>query len=107
MEYDSVAAVGDGERDVENGISVEEDEILVDAKPPLARLTSTLTVASFRDLENQQDHELGTALTQDDSHTNELSFRPVAKVDVKVRNLSVTVQTGPSFIGKLRKKAET
>ncbi|KAF3908792.1 hypothetical protein ABW21_db0207086 [Orbilia brochopaga] len=58
----------------------------------LAPLKSTLTPSSFRQLEHQRSHELQQQVSQGaEQYERDLSFRPVERVDLKVRNLSLTV----------------
>ncbi|KAK6330430.1 hypothetical protein TWF696_003526 [Orbilia brochopaga] len=89
---------GDGGNDDDDDTSTTDLEI-----SKLAPLKSTLTPSSFRQLEHQRSHELQQkAFNQGaEQYERDLSFRPVDRVDVRVRDLSLTVALGRDILSTL------
>ncbi|KAJ6255936.1 hypothetical protein Dda_9227 [Drechslerella dactyloides] len=68
----------------------------------LAPLKSTLTPSSFRKLERQRSRELQQQASHcTEQYERDLSFRPVDRVDVNVRNLSLSVALGRDLVSTL------
>ncbi|EPS45803.1 hypothetical protein H072_167 [Dactylellina haptotyla CBS 200.50] len=73
----------------------------------LAPLKSTLTATSFRKLERQRSQELQRKVTEGaEDYERDLSFRPVARVDVKVRNLSLSVALNSGFAAMFSRRSD-
>ncbi|KAF3908868.1 hypothetical protein AA313_de0202357 [Arthrobotrys entomopaga] len=73
----------------------------------LAPLRSTLTATSFRKLEHEQSHELQRKVTEDaGEYQRDLSFRPVERVNVRVRNLSLSVALRRCFGGIILQRSD-
>ncbi|EWC46649.1 hypothetical protein DRE_04136 [Drechslerella stenobrocha 248] len=69
----------------------------------LAPLKSTLTTSSFKELERQRALKLQQEASVD--YERELSFQPVGRVDVKVRNLTLSVAPARDLASIVRQQS--
>ncbi|KAF3931873.1 hypothetical protein ABW19_dt0207363 [Dactylella cylindrospora] len=88
-----------------DGDDTSTSDLEISKLPPLK---STLTPSSFRQLERQRSQDLQRKVTEDaEEYERDLSFRPVERVDVKVRDLSLTVALGRSLMSMITRKPDT